>query len=314
MAVTNFTGRGSQTETFEELRCSNVLTEGMHVHLIYLSALNIFLSLTAFLGNALILVALRKDTSLHPPSKLLLRCLATTDLCVGLISEPLGVIRWISMIKKDWNLCRYSFASYFITGYILSSVSLSTLTTISVDRLFALALGLRYRQVVTLKRTYMIVVTFWVVSTAAAISHLINHVITYWYGNIIILLCLLTSIICYTKIFLTLRRHHTQVQAFVELQALSQAIPLNIARYRKAVFTAIWLQLTLVVCYLPYGIMAALVTRRILSSSNLFVLEFAVTLAYLNSSLNPFLYCWKIGEVRQAVKETIRQVLCYSLS
>ena len=31
---------------------------------------------------------------------------------------------------------------------------------------------------------------------------------------------------------------------------------------------------------------------------------------YLNSSLNPLLYCWKIKEVRQAVKDTIKQVSC----
>ncbi|XP_078350941.1 melanocyte-stimulating hormone receptor-like [Oculina patagonica] len=304
MAITNITGEDSNTETFDELRCSAVLTEGMHVHLIYLSALNIFLSITAFLGNTLILVALRKESSLHPPSKLLLRCLTTTDLCVGLISEPLTVVRWISIVNEDWNLCRYSFASYFILGYTLASVSLMTLTAISVDRLLALVLGLRYKQIVTLKRTYVIVVTFWLVSTVAASLYRINHLIAYWYANMTILLCLLTSIICYTKIFLTLRHHQTQVQREQPNQAL------NIARYRKAVFSAIWLQLTLIVCYLPYGIMAALVTRRILSSSNLFVLEFAVTLVYLNSSLNPLLYCWKISEVKQAVKQTIRDALC----
>ena len=73
------------------MACSAGLTAGMHGDLILLSAINIFLSITAFFGNALILVALaalRKESSLHPPSKLLLRNLATTDLCVGLISEP----------------------------------------------------------------------------------------------------------------------------------------------------------------------------------------------------------------------------------
>ena len=153
----------------------------------------------------------------------------------------------------------------------------------------------------------MILVTFWVVPMVAATLYLVNHLITYWYGNILILSCLTTSIISYTKIFLTLRHHKTHFQ---REQPPSQTIPLNIARYRKAVFTALWLQLTLVVCYLPYGIMAALVTRRVLSSSNLFALEFAVTLAYLNSSLNPFLYCWKISEVKLAVKQTIRDGLC----
>ena len=32
------------------------------------------------------------------------------------------------------------------------------------------------------------------------------------------------------------------------------------------------------------------------------------------SSLNPILYCWKIEEVRQAVKDIIKQVLCHWFS
>ena len=58
---------------------------------IFITALNIFLSIFATLGNALILVALRKVSAIHPPTKLLFRCLAVTDLCVGLISQPLYV-------------------------------------------------------------------------------------------------------------------------------------------------------------------------------------------------------------------------------
>ena len=39
-----------------------------------------------------------------------------------------------------------------------------------------------------------------------------NLLITSWYGNIVILLCLVTSIFSYTKIFLTLRYNQNQVQ------------------------------------------------------------------------------------------------------
>ena len=56
-----------------------------------LAGLNIFLAITASLGNALILIALHKVTSIYPPTKLLFRCLAVTDLLVGLISQPLYV-------------------------------------------------------------------------------------------------------------------------------------------------------------------------------------------------------------------------------
>ena len=311
MAITNFTGGGKQTETFEQRLCSASLTVGI-VHLIYLSAFNIFLALTAFLGNTLILVALRRESSLHPPSKLLLRCLATTDLCVGLIAEPLFVTSLISLVREEWNICRYAYAAKYVVSYILCPVTLLTMAAISVDRLLALSLGLRYRQVVTLKRTYVIVVIFWVVSIVAATSYLGNYLITFWYGYIDISLCIVTSIVSYSKIFLTFRRHQSQVQNHVNQEQPIQTIPLNIARYRKAVNSALWVQLALVVCYLPYGVVSALLFNSRLSSSKFLALELTTTLVYFNSALNPFLYCWKIREVKQNVKETIKQVLCYS--
>ena len=66
----------------------------------------------------------------------------------------------------------------------MASVSLLTLTAISVDRLLALLLGLRYKQVVTLKRTYAVITTFWVVSCVVAVLFLASHRITIWYGRI----------------------------------------------------------------------------------------------------------------------------------
>ena len=311
METRNLTKSGKQTEAFEQLRCSASLTGEIQEQLIYLSAFNVFLSITAFLGNTLILVALRKVSSLHPPSKLLFRCLATTDLCVGLISEPLAVTYWISAVKEDWNFCRYAYNSCFIASYSLSSVSLLTITAISVDRLLGLSLGMRYRQVVTLKRTYAIVVTFWLMSTVAASSYLINHLITFRYGYVVIPLCLVTSIVSYSKIFLTLHYHRTQVHDHVQQEQPRHAIPVNIARYRKAVSSALWVQLTLLACYIPYGIVGALFSNSRLTSSRYLFLEFTITFVYFNSTLNPFLYCWKIREVKQAVKETIEELLCY---
>ena len=169
MATENFTGGVNQIK-YDELLCTVEFTGGLQNQLIFLSVLNILLSIIAFLGNTLILVALRKEsTSLHAPSKLLFRCLATTDLGVSLIAEPLKVIYWISVVREQWNLCRFTNAANFITAYILCIVSLFTLTAISVDRLLALLLGLRYRQVVTLKRTNAMIILFWVVSIAGTI-------------------------------------------------------------------------------------------------------------------------------------------------
>ena len=305
MAITNFTEDRKQN-TYEEMFCCTELTEEIHFPLTCFSAVNIFLSITAFLGNALILVALQKDSSLHPPSKLLLRNLATTDLCVGVIAEPLYVAYLMSVVNEQWNICRHVFVSTHITGYILTAVSLFTLAAISVDRLLALLVGLRYRQVVTLKRIYLTLTAIWVVSVAGTAMYFWNQLITTWCAYTAISLCLVISTVSYAKIFLTLRRHQIQV---IQEQP-SQTIQVNIARYRKAVSSALWVQSTLVICYLPEGIVRALFTQRGPSLSVFIAKVLTSTLVFLNSSLNPALYCWKIKEVRQAVKDTIKQLSC----
>ena len=97
--------------TYETLVCSADLTEGTQNQLIFHSVLNILLSTTAFVGNnTLILVALHKESSLHPPSKLLFRCVTTTDLRVAIIIEPLTGTYWMSvvMVNEQWSVCRYS--------------------------------------------------------------------------------------------------------------------------------------------------------------------------------------------------------------
>ena len=308
MAAANISGNENQ-KIYEQVVCSAGLYAGIRGQLTFISTLNIFLSITAFLGNTLILAALRKESSLHPPSKLLLRSLATTDLCVGLISQPLAVSIWLSVVNKKWNICRWILAARFITDYILCGVSLCTVTAISVDRLLALLLGPRYRQVVTFKRTFALIINFWVVSTVFSTIYFLNAEIIKWYSIIGILFCLITSIFSYTKIFSNLRHHQNQVQGGRSQQP-NQANQLNIARYRKALSSALWLQVTLVACYLPFFIVTTLAANVVLSSSLYLAWRYTNTIVFLNSSLNPILYCWKIDEVRQAVKDTIRQVLC----
>ena len=310
-ATTNSTQGGTQTEVHQALLCSSSLVVGLQQKLIYFSAVNIFFSITAFLGNFLILVALNQETSLHPPSKLLYRCLATTDLLVGLVSQPLAVTYWMSLVHEHWSLCLYAGVVAYSSSFALCGVSLLTLTAISVDRLLALLLGIRYRQIVTLKRTCIITATFWILSVAAG-SFSVSHTrISDWYAIILISSCAVVSIASYRKIFRTLRHRQAQVQNHVQQQP-SQTTALNIEKYRKAVNSALWVQVALVVCYVPKFIMLLVITSIKTYSSHVIVIDGITNiLMYFNSTLNPFLYCWKVREVRQAVKQTIRQALCF---
>ena len=311
IVTTNSTEGGTQTEANQVMPCSPSSVVGLQQQSIYFSAVHIFLSITAFLGNFLILAALNKESSLHPPSKLLYRCLATTDLLVGLFTQPLAATYWMSVVHKNWSLCRHAMDAIYISSYALCGVSLFTLTAISVDRLLALLLGIRYRQVVTLKRTCIITATFWIVCAACGSFFVLRPQITFWCGIIDIPLCSVISIGSYTKIFRTLRHNQARVQDHDQQQP-SQTNALNMVRYRKAVNSALWVQLALAVCYVPKFTMLVVRTYRKTYPLHVVVIEAITTiLTYFNSTLNPFLYCWKVKEVRQAVKQTIRQALCF---
>ena len=112
----------------------------------------------------------------------------------------------------------------------------------------------------------------------------------------------------YARIFCTIRLQQTQVQD--NLGSQRGSISPNMARYKKTVINALWVHLNLATCYLPFAVVMTVSAVQGLSPS-LFLAEFvAVNFIYLNSTLNPVLYCWKIKDVRQAVKVTVRQVLC----
>ena len=311
MATINITGNATQTKTFKILVCSPGWVGDFKLQFISFSAVSILLSITATLGNSLILIALHKESSLHPPSKLLYRCLATTDLLVGLVCQPHYAIYRISLVHEHWSLCRYANYADSITSYTLCGVSLVTTAAISVDRLLAMLLGLRYKEIVTLRRTYIILAIVWVTCLVTGLFFLLNYSITFWCILIGIPFFLLISIAAYTKIFRALRHHQAQIQDHAQQQP-SHPNAMNMARYRKAVYSALWVQLALVVCYIPLFTVRIVISSTKQSSNLLIFLGIANILAYFNSTLNPLLYCWKMSGVRRAVKQTIRQAFCYA--
>ena len=305
------TGSVRMTTFNASVFCSEELTKGLQKQLIWFSVVNIIVAFTTISANTVILIALPKVTLIHPPSKVFLRNLVVSDLAVGVVEIGI-VIYWISMVQEWWQICYDFYFAHLIGSTILLPVSLWTITAISVDRLLALLLGLRYRQVVTVRRVYVFLIAFWfsfgIVVLALGFS---SHITWEIFMATSTLLCVIISIYCYTRIFLRLRHHQTQVQEQAQEQVGGRN-PMNIARYRKTVSTTMWLQLALVICFFPYGALSPFAFREIVTrqSSGFFLaLYVTVTLMFFNSTLNPILYCWKMNEVRLAVKDTLRQLI-----
>lgn len=306
--MANVSEYGNHT-TNQAAFCIN-MSFGKELHL-FLVVLNICLSVTAFTWNSLILVALQK-CSVRPPTKLLFRCLASTDLGVGLIIQPFYVT--YLMIRESSRICRLLRTLTSIASGIFCGVSLTTLTAISVERLLALLLVMRYREVVTLTRVRILVTILWAFCGISSVLFSVSFYVAVGVVSIVMVLCLVISAFCYTKIYIAFNRHQRQL-AQNNLQRNPNnsggEILLSTPRYKKTVSFSLLLQMALVTCYLPFAVVAGLFSFTKVRSSILdFAWFMALSVVVFNSTLNPILYFWKIQDVRQAVKDTVRNLAC----
>ena len=113
---------------------------------------------------------------------------------------------------------------------------------------------------------------------AAASFYILHTHLSIWCSIIVIPSCSVISIVWYTKIFCPLGHRQAQAQNHIQ-QHPSQTTALNIARYKRAVSSALWVQLALAVCYLPKFIMLLLVmTYRKTYSSHVVIIDGIATI------------------------------------
>ena len=278
-------------KAFTDIFFSQEFTGALENQIICLSVINTVLAITAIIANTLILIALHEEISLHRPSKVLIRNLEASDLCVG-FAELATVAQWISILQERWQICYYFFLAQNMISISSTLVSSSALATISVDRLLALLLRLRYRQVVTLRRVYVVTIAFWVLGAGNAIIFIWKRLVMIMVSSTGITVCLITSTFCYTTIFFKLRKQQTLVHNCPPKQG-NQTISLNISGYRKTVYTSLWLQLVFLFCYLPFLLMVPFAHQQLgkTQSSAFYVAMYStITLMFFNSTINPILY------------------------
>ena len=110
-------------------------------------------------------------------------------------------------IKINTNVLYYVYEVSRASGWIVCGVSGLTSTAISVDRLLALLLGLRYRHVVTLRRVCVVIICFWLIGASLGWIRMWRGYIALMATAVLITLCLITWIYSYTRIYIKLRHH-----------------------------------------------------------------------------------------------------------
>ena len=275
---------------------------------------NAFLLFTALVLNIITIQALRKISSFPKPLKTLLLSLGVSDLGVGLLVHPLCIALLIINIEQNTNNRIYNMVSkaYLISAYLLCAASFFGIIALTVDRFLAIHLHLRYQELVTHKRVVTVVISVWVWCSCLSLivlNRVLENVLDIIQATIGAV-CLTTTGLIYCKIYSIVRHHTNQIHA-LQLQPVGQnqnGELANAARLKKTALATFYVYVVFVVCFLPFICVNAAYQIYGESELRLHLLYYSTTLVYLNSSLNPLVYCWKMRNIRQTVTSVLRNI------
>ena len=265
--------------------------------------LNAPLMLISILGNALVLAAIIRTPSIRSTSMIMLGSLAVSDLLVGFLAQPIN----IAMQLSKYN---FIYDAWSVIGPYLVRVSLMTITAIAVDRFLALHYHMRYASLVTESRVKYTLVIIWLIAVFLSGFHFWVPLLYRFLSGVVIIICLIISTFSYIRIYRIVRRHqlqiHTQQQAVESSNA--ENFNLNMVRLKRSTMNTFVFYIALIICYFPMYVILILYGTSVIDWRTKF--HFATTLVFSNSSINPFLYCWRLRELRAAVVKTTKQMLC----
>ena len=154
---------------FEDKYVNFDRTEGVFTTNIVTCSLNCLFSLVTCLGNFLIVFTIEKTQELHSPPYILLSCLAVSVLLVGLVCHPLYAAHKIAEFEENFAVfCELKMVQ-FLSGWTTTGVSFVILAAVSIDRLLALTLYLRYNTIVTVPRVFQTMFVLWMFVTVTVL-------------------------------------------------------------------------------------------------------------------------------------------------
>ena len=260
-----------------------------------------FLCYSTTILNILTIHAIRRTLLLPNTLRTLLLNLAVSDLGIGLVVQPLVILLQVNWLQNINPRCEI-YIIFSVVMTVFSTTSFLGIMVITMDRLLALHLHLRYQEIVTHKRAFASVISIWV-SSAFFSSRIfwLSSKVKYLLLVVSGVLCVVIIVLAYLRIYRILLRHKNRIQA---LQVGQQNVRSEISFFsnlRRSVSGTFYVYLLFLACYSPRFV--SLAAFKISGPSNYLKLFSMTTstLMFINSSLNPFIYCWKMKSIRNSV-------------
>ena len=301
---------------FFRLQIPERLSPELRAVFIFRIVVNAIICPIVVLLNILVMVAVKTKRQLRTKSNVSLACLATTDLVVGLVVQPLQIVHYSFLLKGETDTICSTLAKIrttFATKCAITSLNLSVL--LSAERYIAIKHSFVYENLVTKVRIIVATGLVWTVAIAIPTGDFWPPKILY-VGLLLVIIMQLMSIasVVYlnVSIYREVRRNEKQIIANqVSLEAKEKLI-----KNKKAFYCIIIVLLSIFLCYFPANIIVAIMISFLKDSIainvKLIMANLITLLPILNSLFNPVIYAIRIRYFRVAfiqllLRKTIAQ-------
>ena len=252
--------------------------------------------------NILVMVAVKTKRQLRTKSNIALACLATTDLVVGLVVQPLHIASYPLILNGETEVfCNLVEIAKVITAKCLIA-SFLHLFLMTAERYLAIKHPFMYENQVTEIRIMIASGVLWV----AAIILPLNFFVTLLTVSLISFVFFPLMVYFNVAVYMEVRRNERHIATNqVSLEAKEKLL-----KNKKAFYTTIIVLFTIFLCYIPLTVLVIIVKSLQDSiSSNIGrarrILYLVTLLPVCNSLFNPLIYAVRIRYFRVAFLELL---------
>lgn len=281
----------------------------LYIHNLICSIFNCLFILPCIGGNVLVILAVWKTPSLQTTSNALLLSLAASDLAVGSLAQPSFSAWRISQIGENIEVhCVAGILSESL-GWLLAGVSLFTITAISCERFLAVHLHLRYHDTVTRRGIAKVVLTFWLIWIIITILRffVVSRKILRIIAVNFLVITSAIMFMAYMMIYRLVRRHQVQIQQQCFARSPSETNKtIDMVRYKRSTITMLYILGFFLLCYFPFlmVMVVELTIGETIQTKAAYL--YTVTSIFINSAMNPLIYCWRMMEIRKAICKMLK--------
>ena len=277
----------------------------LYIESVVTSLINFIGAFFAFSGNGIICLTFWKSSQLRSQSQLFLWCLAFADFLTGMIVQPFYGAYKIVYIAGYVSASCVLRVIIETVAWFSAALSCALVSSIIGERYLALHYHMRYHDVITTKRIILYIVFLVIVMAIASLLRFaMANIRPFLYFSICgLLLSLITLLTCSWKIYKQVRRHFLQIHD----QNSKESKSIDMRRFKKSLINMAYIAILYIIAYMPFTCVLFLYLHKGFTVDVEVAYDITRTLAFVSSIWNPFLYFWKIQELREAVKKVLNR-------